>query len=355
MSAMGTIRVLIADGSVVERERMANALRRDPAIEVVGEVARSAALIDAVKKLRPDVIALGIHLPAAGCFEATKEIMIEVPTPVVVVSDGDDSGQVQDSILALRAGALAAVGRPLPSLNGELVSPEQKFVSTIKNMAGVKVVRRWREQPHPVINTPPSRLPDLPRLAEPAGIVAIAASTGGPAALQAVLSELPPNFPAPILVVQHIAGGFIDGLVTWLNSVCSLKVKIASDGELLAPHMVYVAPDDQHLGVAGRSRILLSRSAPIGGFRPSATFLFESVAKAFGSASAHVILTGMGQDGMPGLRQAHAAGARVVAQDEATSIVFGMPGAAVEAGIADRVLPLGGIAAELLAAMNGED
>lgn len=349
MTAPGKIRVLIADGSVVERERMVCALRRDSAIDVVGEIARSGSLVEAVKLLRPDVIALGIHLPAAGGFEATKEIMIEAPTPVVVVSDGDDSDQVQASILALRAGALAAVARPLPPHNGELVSLEQKFVSTIKSMAGVKVVRRWREPPRSVPQAPLSRLGEQPR------VVAIAASTGGPAALQAVLSELPANFPAPILVVQHIAGGFVDGLVTWLNSVCSLKVKIAKDGEPLLPHMVYIAPDDRHLGVSGRSRILLSQSAPIGGFRPSATFLFESVAKAFGAESAHVILTGMGQDGLPGLRQAHAAGARVVAQDEATSVVFGMPGAAVDAGVADRIVPLSAVAAELLAAMNGGD
>ncbi len=299
-----------------------------------------------MKRLRPDVIALGIHLPAAGGFEATKEIMIEAPTPVVVVSDGDDSDQVQASILALRAGALAAVPRPLPPRNGELLSTEQKFVATIKSMAGVKVVRRWRESPRPVVHAP------LPRLGETPRIVAIAASTGGPAALQAVLSELPADFPAPILVVQHIADGFVDGLVSWLNSVCSLKVKLAVEGEALLPHMVYIAPDDRHLGVSGRSRIMLSRSAPIGGFRPSATFLFESVAKAFGAASAHVILTGMGQDGLPGLHQAHAAGARVVAQDEATCVVFGMPGAAVEAGVADRIVPLSAVAAELLAAMN---
>jgi two-component system chemotaxis response regulator CheB len=349
MTAPDRIRVLIADGSVVERERMTAALRRDSGIDVVGEIARSATLVDAVKQLRPDVIALGIHLPAAGGFEATKEIMIEAPTPVVVVSDGDDAGQVQASILALRAGALAAVARPLPPHNGELVSPEQKFVATIKSMAGVKVVRRWRDAPRPLIQA------TLPRLGEAPRIVAIAASTGGPAALQAVLSELPANFPAPILVVQHIAGGFVDGLVTWLNSVCSLKVKLATDGEPLLPHMVYIAPDDLHLGVSGRSRIVLSRSAPIGGFRPSATFLFDSVAKSFGAASAHVILTGMGQDGLPGLRQAHAAGARVVAQDEATSVVFGMPGAAVEAGIADRIVPLGAVAAELLAAMKEGD
>jgi two-component system chemotaxis response regulator CheB len=144
-------------------------------------------------------------------------------------------------------------------------------------------------------------------------------------------------------------------LVTWLNAVCSLKVKAAVHGEPILPHMVYVAPDGSHLGVSGRTRILLSRAEPIGGFRPSASFLFESVANGFGASSMHVILTGMGQDGVSGLRVARAAGARIVAQDEASSIVFGMPGAAVEAGLVDSVLPLTAVAGELMAAMQGRE
>ena len=343
------IRVLVADGSVVERERIIALLRADPDIEVVGEVAGSAAVVETAKRLRPDVIALGARIPGGGGFEATKEIMIEAPTPVVIVSDETDARQVEASILALRAGALAVVARPLAFHNGESALVSQRFVSTIKAMAQVKVVRHWREHSR----ASPISLAAAP--GAPPQIVAIAASTGGPAALQNVLSELPADFPAPILVVQHIADGFVDGLVNWLNVLCSLKVKVAVQGEPLMPHMVYLAPDGSHLGVSGRSRILLSHADPIGGFRPSATFLFESVANAFGASSLHVILTGMGQDGVAGLMTARAVGGRIVAQDEASSVVFGMPGAAVAAGIVHSIVPLPSVAGELLAAMRGKE
>ncbi len=159
---------------------------------------------------------------------------------------------------------------------------------------------------------------------------------------------MPATFPAPILVVQHIGKGFVDGLVTWLNTVSSLKVRVAAAGEPIMPHTVYVAPDDAHLGVVDRGRIGLSRSEPIGGFRPSATYLFEQVARVFGPSATHVILTGMGQDGVAGLKVAVETGGRVIAQDEASSVVFGMPGAAVAAGVVDKVLPLAAIGGELL-------
>ena len=340
------IRVLVADGSIVERERMVALLRSDPEIDVVGEAARSAAIVDLAKRCRPDVIALDIHIPTAGGFEITKEIMIEAPTPVVIVSDDGDPRQVEAAILALRAGALAVVGRPPPPHNGEAASAGKRFLSTVKGMAQVKVVRHWREAQHAAV----PRV--VPGGRDQARVVAIAASTGGPAALQQVLAGLPGDFQPPILVVQHIADGFVEGLVTWLNALCSLKVKVAVHGEALLPHTVYVAPDGSHLGLQGRGRILLSQAAPIGGFRPSATFLFESVTKAFGASSLHVILTGMGQDGLSGLRSARAAGARIIAQDEASSVVFGMPGAAVEAGLADSVVPLTAVAGELLGAMG---
>jgi two-component system chemotaxis response regulator CheB len=212
-------------------------------------------------------------------------------------------------------------------------------------MAGVKVVRHWLGPA-----SPPSTRPAAPLMMAkpPARIVAIAASTGGPAALQVLLSGLPATFPAPILVVQHIGKGFVDGLVTWLNTVSSLKVRVAVAGEPIMPHTVYVAPDDAHLGVVDRGRIGLSRSEPIGGFRPSATYLFDQVARIFGPSATHVILTGMGQDGVEGLKIAAGSGGRVIAQDEASSVVFGMPGAAVAAGVVDSVLPLAAIGGELV-------
>ncbi len=149
-------------------------------------------------------------------------------------------------------------------------------------------------------------------------------------------------------MVQHISPGFIAGLVAWLNTVCDLHVKVAESGESLQPHTVYLAPDDRHLGVSRQATVMLSEASPIGGFRPSGTFLFESVARVFGPAAVGVILTGMGEDGVAGLRALRQAGGRVLAQDEKSSVVFGMPGAAVASGLADHVLPLDAVAARLV-------
>jgi two-component system, chemotaxis family, protein-glutamate methylesterase/glutaminase len=343
VSGEGIIRVLIAERSASERARLAALLRCDPTIEIVGEATESAEVVERVKRLKPHVALIDIHLPPAGGFEATKEIMIEAPTPIVVVSNDHDARQVEMSILALRAGALAVVSRPAATAHpGDAA---MRLVPTVKAMAQVKVVRRWRDPSQRRAPLParmsPSRLPR--------GVIAIAASTGGPAALQDVLSQLPAEFPIPILVVQHISDGFVEGLVSWLNTLCSLKVKVAESGEPLAPHTVYFAPNTGHLGIAERSKILISHADPIGGFRPSATFLFASVAEAFGRAAVHVILTGMGQDGVAGLHTARQRGGTVIAQDEASSVVFGMPGAAVAAGVVDRVVPLGAVVRELLA------
>jgi two-component system chemotaxis response regulator CheB len=185
--------------------------------------------------------------------------------------------------------------------------------------------------------------------------VAIAASTGGPAALQRVLWALPASFPAPILLVQHIAPGFIGSLAASLGAGCALEVKVAVHGEPLLPQRVYVAPDGKHLGVCDRARILLLEAEPVGGFLPSATILFESVARVFGPSSLHVILTGMGRDGVAGLAVARALGGKVLAQDQASSVVFGMPGEAVHAGVVDEVVPLASMAAQLVAMTQGND
>ena len=337
------INVLIADGSVSERTALAKLLRLDPEIVVIGEASHSVETLEMVKRLRPQIIVMGVHLPAAGGFSATKEVMIEAPTPIVIVSDEHDARQVEMSILALRAGALAIASLP-SSLLPEASAAGAQLIATVKAMSEVKVVRRWREGTRPrAAATRP-----VASIEAPSRIVAVAASTGGPAALQQILSELPADFFLPILVVQHIGLGFVDGLVQWLDSICSLHVKRATDGELLSPHTVYVAPDDRHLGVSSRSRIALSQAAPIDGFRPSATFLFESVAQAFGASAIHVILTGMGRDGVCGLQVARQLKGTILAQDQASSVVFGMPGAAIEAGLADCVLPLPSIADQLI-------
>jgi two-component system chemotaxis response regulator CheB len=160
---------------------------------------------------------------------------------------------------------------------------------------------------------------------------------------------LPGDYVIPILVVQHIARGFTLGLADWLNSICDLRVKVAEQGETLAPHTVYLAPDDRHLGVSNHLAIDLSAAPPVGGFRPAGSYLFESAARAFGEALTALVLTGMGEDGLAGLRVVRQAGGRIFAQDEESSVVWGMPGAAVAAGLADDVLPPEEMAARLSA------
>lgn len=244
---------------------------------------------------------------------------------------------------ALRLGALAVVAKP-PGPDAPTFDDESRqLVQTVKAMAQVKVVRRWPER---VTVSPPLPLPRAEIRVRPR-VVAIAASTGGPAALAHVLCELTPDFALPVLVVQHMAKGFVEGFAAWLNTTAaSLRVTVARDGEPLCPRTVYVAPDDRHLGVSDGS-IAVSNAPAIDGFRPSGTFLFESVTKTFGSATVAVILTGMGTDGVAGLRAVRIAGGRIIAQDEETSVVFGMPGAAIAAGLVDDTLPLGAIGTRL--------
>ena len=336
------IRVVLAESQASVREVMLRVLQADPEIDVVGTASTGADALRLTKQLRPSAVVMAVRMPTLDGFEAAKQIMIETPTPIVLVASNPGFPELELSAEALRAGALALVSVPPQAAGDGAEAAQRQFTSTIKALSQVKVVRRWRER------TRPESRESSPARGTPARIVAVAASTGGPAALQAILSQLPATFPTPIMVVQHISTGFINDFVTWMNNISLLTVKIATEGEGLAASTVYVAPDDRHLGVAAGHRVLLSSAAPVGGFRPSATFLFESVAKAFGSAALGVILTGMGSDGVDGLRCIQAARGTVVAQDESSSVVFGMPRAAIEAGVVNRTLTLADITSELL-------
>jgi len=215
-------------------------------------------------------------------------------------------------------------------------------------MADVKVVRHHGRSRSPVPARTRTPVPS-PRvsLSRQRGAVAIAASTGGPPAIQQVLSELPIDFSLPILVVQHMAKGFSVGFAQWLNSSVGLRVKVAAAGELLEPGTVYVAPENQHLELRNDRIIRMSACADGERFCPSADRLFGSVADVFGDTSVAIVLTGMGEDGVEGLRTLKQRGGQVVAQDRATSVVYGMPGAAVEAGVVDQTLPLDQIASAI--------
>jgi two-component system chemotaxis response regulator CheB len=337
------IRVLIAEDSSTARALLVAILGSDPELVVVGEARDGVEAVELTQKLRPDVVTMDVRMPRMDGFEATKEIMITAPTPIVIVTGSMEARDVEVSMHTLRAGALAVLPKPPGPTSPAFEEAARNLIANVKAMSQVKVVRHWRPERAP--------RPQAPRRAAAAGtrrVVAVATSTGGPAALHRLLSDLPGSFAAPILVVQHITPGFTAGLADWLNKVCPLHVKVAREGEALAPGTVYLAPDGLHLGVSAAQTIALSGAPPVSGFRPSGTYLFESAARACGAALVALILTGMGEDGVEGLKAVRQAGGHVIAQDEKSSVVFGMPGAAVHAGLAHVVLPLEAIAPRLV-------
>jgi two-component system chemotaxis response regulator CheB len=336
------IRVLIVDDSPTARALLSAILGSDPELTVVGEAADGLQALELTRKLRPDVLTMDIRMPRMDGFEATKEIMIEAPTPIVVVTSSRTVQEVDMSMHALRAGALAIVAKPSGPAAPGFDDEAQQLIAQVKMMSQVKVVRHWRPAVAAQRPAPAAARSGSMR------VIAVASSTGGPAALECLLTGLPGDFAVPILVVQHISRGFVKGLADWLNKAGPLQVKVAADGEPLKKRTVYVAPDDCHLGVTAPGQVALSHAAAVGNFRPSATPLFESVAHAFGAAATAVILTGMGEDGVVGLRAVRKAGGRILAQDEKTCVVFGMPGVAVAAGLVDEVLPIEAMAARLV-------
>jgi two-component system chemotaxis response regulator CheB len=289
---------------------------------------------------------MDVAMPRLGGLEATLQIMKTAPTPIIISSDLDRA-VVEAAMRALNAGALAVLRKPPSPSSPRFEDEVRQFLRQVKLLARVSVVRHMT----PSFGMPaylparPAARPERPEL------VAIATSTGGPPALRQLLGHLPASFAAPILVVQHLAHGFVDGLASWLAGAVALRVKVAEDGEALAPGTVYLAPDDRHLVMFGRSALRLDASTPVNGFRPAATAMFASVARELGAAAVAVMLTGMGRDGVDGLVALRAAGGRVLVQNQASSTVYGMPKAAVDAGVATEIAGLDEIAGWLLAAL----
>lgn len=344
------IKVLIVEDSPVAREFLAYVLSSDPAIEVVGFARNGAEAVEVARKERPDVITMDIHMPIVDGYEATRRIMETVPTPIVIVSGSTAVNEVAGTFLALERGALAVVRRP-PGLNHDAFEAgSRELIQTVKLMSEIKVVRRIR--PAVGVRAAAPVTPAL-RAGGEIKVIAIGASTGGPPVLQRILSRLPRDLPVPLLIVQHIAAGFIRGFTEWLSDASSFPVHIASSGEVPLPGHGYTPPDGLHLGLDSDARIMLSDLPPENGLRPAVAHLFRSVAQVLGPGTAGVLLTGMGKDGAKELKMMKDRGAITIAQDEASSVVFGMPGEAVKLGAATYVLPPEGIA-DLLTSLVGK-
>lgn len=330
------IRVVIADDSATARAMILAVLESDPGVHVVGEARTGADAIELAIRLRPDLITMDIEMPGMDGIEGTKAIMERVPTPIVIVSSSTNREVAGRSLDATAAGALYVIDKPPHPHSARFDEWRTELVSIVKAMAFVKVVRRSRRAAEATSGTGWTSGIRHRALA-PVRLVAIAASTGGPTVLRQILARLPADLPVPVIIVQHIARGFTPALVGWLDAGCSLRVKVAADGEALSAGTVFLGPDERQLGVRDGA-IALSDDSAVGGFRPAATYLFESVADSYGKDVVAVVLTGMGADGVDGLRRIHAAGGRVIAQDEESCVVFGMPREAIRAGVVDSVL-----------------
>jgi two-component system chemotaxis response regulator CheB len=344
-------RVLVADNSSTDRALLVALLESDAQIHVIGQAKSGAEAVAMTKRLRPQVVTMGLLSRSSNLTQhvdglaATRMIMAESPTPVVVTLSSGQEASAEAVQELLAAGAVAVLKRPSRTADA------RELLDTVKAMAEVKVVGH--------------RLRKVPRTAQkagtnhgPVGVVAIAASTGGPNALIRVLKPLPRDLPVPIVIVQHLASGFVAGFARWLDEHCALDVKLVERNERLVPGVAYLANDGAHLrvqkvsspahGIQPQFSLTLAEGAPQEGFCPSASVLFESVAESFGARCLAVILTGMGRDGVSGLSKVRARGGRVIAQDRDSSVVFGMPCMAIEAGLADDILPVDLVAERIL-------
>jgi two-component system chemotaxis response regulator CheB len=353
------IRVLIVDDMVTIRMALRFILESDPELTVVGAVGSGEEAVAFCRKSRPDIITMDINMPGMGGYEAIRQIMGEAPCPIVVITGIESQYLMDVSFKALALGALTV----LPKLRG--FSPDdaeaKNLVQQIKIMAGVKVVRRsLRKESPPAMLDKDGVQPAAPakdtlslKLPKAAQLVAIGVSTGGPPALQTILSGLPSSFPLPFILVQHISEGFMFGLASWLSNVTPFRCKVGELGETIKPGTVYLAPDKTHLTLKGSSNLWFDSSDPVDGHRPSATVLFESVAQNFGAKAIGILLTGMGKDGAQGLKTMHEAGAYTIAQDEASSVIFSMPKAAIELNAVKEVLSINQIAPRLKTLTEG--
>ena len=284
---------------------------------------------------------MDVHLPGIDGLAATRQIMETKPVPVIVVSTSCLVEDVERAYQLIEAGALAAVAKPISIGKDDFQANSARLIQTIKDMAAVKVVKRW---PRANKIDQPVKAGDF--LNNQIKIIAIGASTGGPPVIEAILKDLPADYPASILLVQHIAPGFLAGMVEWLKHSLKLQVKVAQDGEKLQNGTVYLSPEDKHLGVS-QGCIALSDEPPEQGHRPAVSFLFQSLADNQPAGCLALLLTGMGKDGAAALLALKQKGAITIAQDKESSVVHGMPGAAIDIGGACHIMKPGGIAALL--------
>ncbi|HDQ44059.1 MAG TPA: chemotaxis-specific protein-glutamate methyltransferase CheB [bacterium] len=348
------IKVLITEDSPVVRGYLKYILDSDPDIEVVGTASDGEEAVKMVKDTNPDVVTMDIHMPKMDGYQATRRIMETSPVPIVICSASWNPEEVEKTFRTMEAGAVAALEKPRGPGHPDSDSSVGELLNTVKLMSGVKVVRRWSQDRHKVRETKiKSAFPETPASSAHTAksdhrLIAVGSSTGGPLVLQTLLAGLPKDFPLPVVIVQHIASGFLAGLCEWLGRTTGFRVRIPENGEKLLPGYAYLAPDKFQIAIDPHMKVVLTEDHSGQGLCPSVSHLFNSVVNRFGKKVIAVLLTGMGKDGAAELKKLHDLGAFTIAQDKETSVVHGMPGEAIKLGGASAVLPSAQIAEKLI-------
>ncbi|OGR28660.1 MAG: hypothetical protein A2277_18545 [Desulfobacterales bacterium RIFOXYA12_FULL_46_15] len=350
---MKKIRVMIVEDSPTVRELLIHIINQDPRLEVAAGVDSGEKALRIIGRIQPDVISMDIRLPGMTGFEATRKIMQIRPTPIVVISASVEKEDLQISMNALRAGALSVVEKPVNFNQASYYELAHKICTQLVIMSKVKVIsQRLKTKPiylsgHPMADRPIPLRDNMTGKRNSYKWLGLVASTGGPKALSEILGSLPRNFPLPIFVVQHITASFHDGFIDWLNSITPLSVMKADTRMIPVPGSIYLPPVDHHL-IVQNGHVLPANSPLVCRQRPSGTVLFQSMAEHSGRNVIGVVLTGMGEDGSEGLKAIKDAGGYTIAENESTSVVYGMPAAAVAIDGVCESLPLDEIAPRIL-------
>ena len=346
------ISVLIVEDTLVAQQLLKGIVLSDDRFELMGMAVNGKEAFEFVNKFHPDVVSMDISMPVMDGVEATRQIMRECPVPVVIVSSYYQSSEIEMAMKVMQAGAVSIIPRPLGPGHPKFSQSSQQYLNTLLLMSEIKVVKRRNDTPIQ---------PKTAQIVQPAvyikpdmeyKVLAIGASAGGPEGLTTILSGLPIDFPLPVFIVQHIDSHFSEGFATWLSGYSKLPVVVPVNGQKMVSGTVYLPPGDHHLMVAKNRTITVTKDLPTKGLRPSVSVLFKSIANVFGANSVAVLLSGMGKDGAAELKQLFDLGAFTIVQDEASSLVFGMPGEAVKLGAACKILAPPDIVSEINRLIN---
>ncbi len=338
------IKVFLVEDSPVALTILQRVLNSASGIKVVGTAKNGVIALEEIPLLKPDIVCTDLLMGKMDGLELTRQLMATYPIPILVISQVVTNNDTQKIGQLLEAGVLDVFPKPKTGFIQDYEKQQEGLIQKIKLLSGVKVFSKSNKSlVLPEIKPePPIEFKYNNHLVSNTNykIVTIGVSTGGPQALRTIFQSLPNNFPLPIVCIQHISEGFLSSLINWLNGDSLLKIKVAENGEFPLPGKVYFAREGYHLELDSQGRFIYSNAPPINNHRPSVNHTFNSIAQFYGKNTIAILLTGMGRDGASGMEKLYRIGAMTIAQDEATSIIFGMPKEAIDLGVVRKVLPL---------------